>query len=250
MPTDRIPEIENALILGATSDIAIALAHLLSARGVNLLLAARNMNELGKTAGMLNKYSSSKVTLLPFNALEFEKHASFAQSLPYIPDVTICAFGYLGNQQKAETDTAEQKLIYDTNYAGAVSILNHIVKLYEQKGTGIIVGISSVAGDRIRQSNRYYGESKAAFSSYLYNLQQNLPAGIHTIIVKPGFVATKMTRHLKLPRFITATPNQVATTILSAIDYKMKEIYVLPVWRLIMFVIKIIPESIFKRLKM
>lgn len=250
MPKNRILEIKTALILGATSDIAVALAKELAGMGIKLLLAARNMEDLGKVANYINNYSVTELTLLEFDALKFEEHAVFIQNLPYLPDVTICAFGYLGNQQKAENDKDEQKLIYNTNFTGAVSVLNEIVKLYKQAGKGVIVGVSSVAGDRVRQSNKYYGESKAAFSSYLLGLQSQLPIGITTIIVKPGLVATKMTRHLKLPAYITAKPQQVARAIVKAIDRNTKEIYVLSVWRVIMFAIKLIPESMFKFLNL
>lgn len=141
--------------------------------------------------------------------------------------------------------------IMETNYVGAVSILELFANKFQQQREGVIVGISSVAGDRGRQSNYFYGSSKAAFTAYLSGLRNRLRMyNVQVLTVKPGYVKTAMTAHLQLPKFITATAEETADEIMRAIDLNKNEIYVLPVWRYIMLVIKLIPERIFKRMKL
>lgn len=240
----------NALILGAKSDIAMAIAVELAKQKVNLLLAARSCDSLKDFKHKLEREYAVSVELREFDALKYNTHADFVDSLPEYIDAVFCVFGYLGNQKLAEIDTSERELIWNTNYTGAESVLNCVATRFGRQGRGLIVGISSVAGDMIKPSNRFYGESKAAFTAYLNELRKRTQPAIHVLIVKPGFVDTKMTAHLILPPLITASATQVAQTICKAIVDKQTEIYVLPVWRYIMFVIRQIPESLFKYMKL
>lgn len=241
----------QVLILGATSDIAVALAHQYGASGYNLQLASRDINTLEPIKKDLEIRYEVQVNTYAFDATNFESHVAFYQSLEVKPDIAICVFGYLGDQTKASQDWQECKRIIETNYTGAVSILNIIANNFEQKKKGIIVGISSVAGERGRQSNYIYGSAKAGFTAYLSGLRNRLTKNnIHVVTVKPGFVDTRMTEHLDLPKPLTAKPAQVAKQIFSATKKKKNVLYVLPIWKIIMLVIKMIPESIFKKMKL
>ncbi|MEI9917747.1 MAG: SDR family oxidoreductase [Bacteroidota bacterium] len=224
----------NILILGASSDIGVALANEFTRRGDTVTLASRNPQ--GKE--------------IRFDALNFEGHLAWFNGLE-LPDVTICLFGYLGDQKKAQQDWNESKKIIDSNYTGAVSILNVVAEKYRSLGKGMIVGFSSVAGERGRQSNFIYGSAKAGFTAYLSGLRNSLyPAGVHVMTVKPGFMYTKMTKGLQLPASLTAKPEAVAKKVIGAIDSKKNVVYIMGIWRLIMFVIRSIPEFIFKRMKL
>jgi decaprenylphospho-beta-D-erythro-pentofuranosid-2-ulose 2-reductase len=151
----------------------------------------------------------------------------------------------------AQTNWTETSKIIHSNYTGAVSILNIVAEDYAKKRQGTIVGISSVAGERGRQSNYLYGSAKAGFTAYLSGLRNYLfQYGVHVMSVQPGFVYTKMTEDLKLPPLLTATPAQVASAIAKAIQKKKNVLYVKWMWRYIMFIIKSIPEPIFKKLKL
>lgn len=240
----------SALILGAKSDIAKAIAVKLAGQKVNLLLAARGCDDLKEFKHKLEREYAVSSELREFDALKYDTHAGFVDSLPESIDTVFCVFGYLGNQQLAETDIAERDLIWNTNYKGAESVLEHIAKRFNRQGRGLIVGVSSVAGDRVRASNRFYGESKAAFTGYLNELRKRIQPAVQVLVVKPGFVDTKMTAHLKLPPVVTAGPADVAKAVVKAIVDNQTEIYVLSVWRYIMFVIRLIPESLFKHLKL
>jgi decaprenylphospho-beta-D-erythro-pentofuranosid-2-ulose 2-reductase len=241
----------TALILGATSDIAIALARQLGSSGYDLQLAARNVDALKAIKSDIEIRNKVSVTTHELDALNFESHQAFYDSLPQRADLAILVFGYLGDHSKAITDWAESSRILNTNYVGAVSILNVVATDFEKRKSGVIVGISSVAGDRGRMSNYLYGSAKAGLTAYLSGLRNRMAhAGVHVLTIKPGFVRTQMTEGLKLPAPITAEPEQVAKRILWAVKKNKNSIYVLPIWSLIMLVIRNIPESIFKKLKL
>jgi decaprenylphospho-beta-D-erythro-pentofuranosid-2-ulose 2-reductase len=163
----------------------------------------------------------------------------------------VCVFGILGENEKATSDWTQASTIINTNYTGAVSILNVIARYYEQKGEGVIVGISSVAGLRGRQSNYLYGSAKAGFTAYLSGLRNKLyHKGVHVVTVQPGFVYTKMTEDLKLPKMLTAKPAEVADAVYSAVIKKKDVIYVKWFWKYIMLMIRNVPEFVFKKMKL
>jgi len=241
----------HVLILGATSDIAQALAYRYAQEGYNITLAARQVNRLDNLVSDVTIRHQVNVALVDFDALDFESHASFYEGLSSKPDVVICVFGYLGTQESAQTDFAEAKMIIDTNYTGAVSILNLVANDFERQKKGAIIGIGSVAGDRGRGSNYLYGSAKAGFTAYLSGLRNRLvKSGVQVLTVKPGFVRTKMTQNLKLPPVITATPEQVANDIYRANRSGRSVLYTRWMWQFIMLIIRHIPEFVFKRLSL
>lgn len=241
----------TVLILGASSDMAVAIAQKMGSSGYNIQLAARNVARLQPLQSDLSIRYNISSTLHEFDAEKPEGHAAFFSSLPTLPDVTICVFGYLGEQKLAETDWKECERIIRVNYTGAVSILNIVANAYAAQGKGIIVGISSVAGERGRQSNYFYGSAKAGFTAYLSGLRNRLfHDKVHVLTVQPGFVYTRMTENMPLPGLLTATPVYVADMVYKAILKKKNIIYVKWFWRWIMLIIKSIPEFMFKKLKL
>ncbi len=241
----------TVLILGAGSDMAVALARRYAAAGHTIQLAARNPQQLRPLEQDLRIRHRIAATVHAFDALNFESHAAFYQSLPTPPDIVICVFGYLGDQEKGQQDWNEASRIINTNYTGAVSILNIAAESMAARGTGTIIGISSVAGDRGRMSNYLYGSAKAGFTAYLSGLRNRLwHSGVHVMTVEPGFVATQMTEHLTLPPLLTAQPAEVAEDIFKAAENKKNVLYTKWFWRYIMTIIRNIPEPIFKKKKL
>jgi len=242
---------DRILILGGSSDIAMAFARLAAMNGHPLLLAGRSITKLSALKSDLEIRYQVEVEIESFDALDPPKHGDFMVNVDPVPPITVCAFGYLGDQEVSSLNWAESAKVIHTNFTGAVSILNLIANHYQMAGRGTIVGISSVAGDRGRQSNYIYGSAKAAFSTYLAGLRNRLQhAGVRVITIKPGFVNTKMTRGLPLPGPLTASPEQVGKAIMKSIRKGSNIVYVLPIWRPIMFIIRSIPEFAFKRLKL
>ncbi|HVI46164.1 MAG TPA: SDR family oxidoreductase [Chitinophaga sp.] len=241
----------TVLLLGAGSDMAIAIARKFAAEKYNIQLAARNTAALEPLQKDLQIRYGITATTHSFDATAFDTHPAFYTALPVQPDITICVFGYLGDQTKAQEDWTEARTIIDTNYTGAVSVLNVVAESYAAKKAGAIVGISSVAGERGRQSNYMYGSAKAGFTAYLSGLRNRLfRSSVHVMSVQPGFVNTRMTQHLTLPPLLTAQPEAIANAVFSAVRKKKNTIYVKWFWRYIMLIIKLIPEGIFKKLKL
>lgn len=241
------------LILGATSAIARGTAAAFARRGHSLYLAGRDLEELRRDAADLGIRYGVEVRFGSFDAEATEHHTAFLERISSemgeLAGVLV-AFGYLGDQAKAAADFAETLAIINRNFIGAVSILNLCAARMEQRGSGFIAGIASVAGDRGRQSNYTYGAAKGAFALYLQGLRNRLfPAGVRVLTVKPGFVDTGMT--FGMPGlFLVATPAAVGERIARAAERGRDVLYVPWFWRYIMLIITHIPERIFKRLKL
>ena len=184
--------------------------------------------------------------------LDLEKKVDY-NKLDYISsDLLFCATGFLG--EDSETGLYNNKnteKIIGVNYAKLVPLLNYFAQKMETKRSGTLIVLSSVAGERGRQSNFIYGSAKAGMTAYLSGLRNYLfSKKVHVLTVKPGFMATKMTDGLPLNPKLTAMPKQAADCIYKAYKSKKDVAYVLPIWFLIMMVIKNIPEFIFKKLKL
>jgi short-subunit dehydrogenase len=239
---------KTILIIGAKSDIALAVAHKFASEGYSLQLAARNSSELYEIVSDLKIRYEIKVTVYELDILKNEIFADWVNSLDSLPDIAFCAVGILGNQEDDEKNVFNSALVMRTNYEGPALLLSEIANLFEKRGSGSIIGISSVAGDRGRASNYIYGSSKSAFTAFLSGLRNRLHiSNINVITILPGFVNTKMTSHLALPIGITSTSKKIASLVYKS-KSKSKIIYVFP-WRFIMMLILFIPESIFKKLK-
>ena len=241
----------TVLILGAGSDMAVAIAREFAGNKYDIQLAARNVSAIAPLEQDLRIRYQVQTSSYAFDATDFNSHTAFYNSLPIKSDITIAVFGYLGSQEKGQSDWTEAARILHTNYTGAVSILNVVAEDYASRGAGTIVGISSVAGERGRQSNYLYGSAKAGFTAYLSGLRNRLfHKGVHVLSVQPGFVYTRMTENLPLPALLTAQPQDVAKDIYKAVKAKKNTIYTKWFWRYIMLIIKSIPEFIFKKLKL
>ncbi|HYK57516.1 MAG TPA: SDR family oxidoreductase [Flavisolibacter sp.] len=239
------------LILGATSDIGFAVAKKFASEKYDVQLAGRNPEQLKPLQSDLQIRYGIHCSIHSFDAMHMDSHPSFYESLSPKPDVTVYVIGYMNDNEKVIANWSETLRTIHTNYTGAVSILNIISADYAGNCSGTIVGISSVAGNRGRQSNYIYGSAKAAFTAYLSGLRNKLfHAKVHVMTVLPGFVYTKMTEHLKLPALLTAKPDDVANAIYKGVRKKKDVIYVKWFWRWIMLIITSLPEGMFKKKKL
>ncbi len=242
----------RALILGAKSAIAQAIVERLE--GYDFVLAARRSNELEPFAADLRLRRSCQVDLIDFDALDFT-------SLEHLPqqvhktcgefDLVVLVFGYMGDQESGRRDTEEMAQTINANFTGAAIALAHLANYLENRDKkGGLIGISSVAGDRGRQSNYLYGAAKGGLSLFLQGLRNRLATTpVHVLTVKPGFVDTPMTQDLD-GLFLVAPPAKVADDIVRAYEKKKNVLYTPFFWRWIMLLIRSIPERIFKKLKL
>ena len=237
------------LIVGAKSDIAKELAKEYARNGYNLYLAARRNESLSDLSSDIRIRYGVDVQLKELDITDFQSHSGFYENLNPKPLGVIVVSGYMADQKECEKDWAKTLDTINVNYTGPVSLLNIVANDMEQNKNGFIVGISSAAGDRGRKANYIYGSSKAAFSAYLSGLRNRLyDSNVQVLTVKPGFVNTKMTQGLNLPERLTAEPRDVAVDIFKAQQNKKDALYTKARWRLIMFIIKNIPEFMFKKL--
>jgi hypothetical protein len=238
------------LILGAHSDIGQALARAYARQGRPLLLAARAPGRLEADAADLKLRYNTAVTLLPFDVLDRPAHRPFLDGLAPFPATVVSVLGFMGDQAVSEQDAEAAHLVMETNYTAPALFLGEVANRLLGSG-GTIVGISSVAGDRGRATNYVYGSAKAGFTAFLSGLRNRLAkTNVHVITVKPGFVDTRMTAGMKLPPLLTAQPEEVADAIVAAEAKHRDVIYVRSIWRIVMTVISLIPERIFKMLRL
>ena len=166
-------------------------------------------------------------------------------------DAFFCSVGYLGDQKKAEQDIRECDLIMQANFNGLLPMLTATAQFFKHQRSGSIMVVSSVAGERGRCSNYCYGSSKAAMTAFLSGMRCSLlPYNVHVMTIKPGYVATRMVAHKKLPPYITASTQRVAKDIVKGFKRRSSVVYTMWLWRYIMAVVRLIPEFIFKRLNM
>jgi NAD(P)-dependent dehydrogenase (short-subunit alcohol dehydrogenase family) len=240
-------------VLGATSAIARGTAAALARRGYPLYLGGRDESELVRIAADLNIRYQAEVRYGAVDASDYATHRLFLEGVVETMgglEGVVWTIGYLGDAMVARTQFQEAERVIVVNFTSAVSLLSECANYLEGKGSGFIIGLSSVAGDRGRQSNYHYGAAKGGLNLFLQGLRNRLfPAGVRVLTVKPGFVDTAMT--FGLPGlFLVASPRKVGERIVAALERPRDVIYVPGFWRYIMFVIRAIPESLFKRLKL
>ena len=240
------------LLVGGTSDIGRATALRYGAAGWRVLLAARNAEAARRNADDAAARTGVAVTVHALDVLESASFASFIDSLPVLPDTVVCVVGELGDQARAETDLDHAAMVLRTNFEGPALLLHLFGERFLARGSGTLVGVSSVAGDRGRASNYVYGAGKAGFTGFLSGLRNRLArTGIRVVTVKPGFVRTRMTAAMKLPPLLTAEPTEVGEAIFKVAETGRGDvIYVRWIWRVVMTIITMIPEPLFKRLRL
>lgn len=241
------------MIIGATSAMAEEAAKLYASEKANLYLFARNEEKLSLIKNDLMVRGASAVYTHPFDANDFESHKMLMEeaftTLGKV-DVVLIAHGSLPNQEECQADSLKAITEINTNGVSVVSILTHVANLMEQQKSGNITVITSVAGDRGRQSNYVYGAAKGMVSTFLQGLSQRLSkSGVHVLDIKPGFVDTPMTASFDKGA-LWAKPEKVAELIKTRIEKKSKFSYAPGFWFLIMTIIKNVPRVIFDKVKL
>jgi NAD(P)-dependent dehydrogenase (short-subunit alcohol dehydrogenase family) len=247
----------TVLVLGATSPIARALAREFARRGASVAVAARDVEEAGRLAGDLRVRFGVKAAAYRFDALEYAAHPRLVQQLAEEigpVEVAVVAFGELGDRARSIQDFDAARLVLETNYIGAASACEAVASAMAAAGRGTIVGIGSVAGDRGRYSNYFYGSAKGGFALYLQGLRARMyHHGVHVLTVKPGFIDTPMTWG-RMGRLPVASPESLAKAVTRAVERgstgrRSDVIYHPWFWRWIMAVVRLVPESRWKRLR-
>lgn len=243
----------TALVVGATSGMARWASVELARRGWKLILAGRDMDELNRIAADIEVRTGSHALVEEFHGEDLESIGLWWRKLRGDHEDlrgVLVAYGEMPDQDEVnqKPDLALTTMLL--NYNSPVYLLLHVARDFEEQRHGWIAAISSVAGDRGRPGNYLYGSAKGGFSHFLEGLRARLShAGVHVTTIKPGFVDSPMTFGLKLPPLPIADPRDVGKVIVQAIEGHKDVVYVPGFWRLVMFIIRSVPEKIFKRMK-
>ena len=244
---------KKIMIIGATSAIAMETARVFAGEGASLFLVARNQDRLDVLAQDLLARQAARVETCVADANQLERHEEILQQADKVfggLDAALIAHGTLSDQKACQESVPLTLEEFSTNALSYISWLTHLAGYFEKKRAGCIAAITSVAGDRGRQSNYVYGSAKAAVSTFLAGMRNRLfPAGVKVVTIKPGFVDTPMTRDYKKgPLF--AQPATVARGIHRAMQRGRSEVYLPWFWWGIMMIVRNVPEFVFKRMKM
>ncbi len=240
---DYIPK--NVLVLGANSDVAKAAIALYVKEGHKVIAASRTTDELN--AFVQQQGFAGNIIVQYFDATAFNTHRQFYDNLPYKPNIVLYAAGFLKNNEAAMLDWESSFKMMKVHYCGAVSIINIIVADKGNNRLEKIIGLSSLSGVRGRKSNFIYGSTKSAFTQYLAGLRQYLALqNIHVHVIIAGYIRSKMTAGLNLPQSLMLEPSFIANTVV----YTPKRFIIVPgfKWKIIYFILKILPEKLVAKL--
>ena len=250
---DALGEVSSALVFGGSSEIALATVRRMAGRRLRtVVLAVRRPDALDEAAAGLRAAGATTVEAVAFDATDpaeahervvaeaFDRHGDI--------DLVLVAAGVLGDQARLERDPAAARATVETNFSGLVSATLAAANRLRAQGHGTIVVLSSVAGERARRSNFVYGASKAGLDAFAQGLGDALaPAGVRVVVVRPGFVHTRMTAGLAAAPLAT-TPDKVADAVVAAVARGSHTVWAPAPLRLVMAILRHLPRPIFRRL--
>lgn len=248
---DALGSVQSVLVLGGTSDIALATVRALVADRTRTVVLGVRDPERFERADELRAAGATTVEAARFDADDVNSHERFASDVFERHgdiDLVLLAFGVLGDQQVSERDPAAAVAVLRTNFVGAVSVTTAIVRRLRHQGHGTIVALSSVAGERARKSNYVYGSSKAGLDAFFQGLGDSLAGtGVDVIVVRPGFVKSKMTAGLE-PAPLSTTPEAVAEATIAGVRRGAHTVWAPAALRYVMLALRLLPRPIFRRL--
>lgn len=237
---------QSVLILGANSDVAKQCIRQYISKGFSVMAASRNIQSLEDFI-VENNLDRSKITVLYFDAADFDSHQKFYTELPVKPHIAVYAAGFLVDNQKALTDFKGAKQMMEVNYMGGVSILSIIAMDKTNKNLKRIIGLSSLSGVRGRKSNFVYGSTKSAFTQFLAGLRQELASRkiiVNALVI--GYIRTKINEGLELNESLIMEPDYVAGFVVNAGN----SFTIVPnfKWKIIYHILRLLPESLAAKL--
>lgn len=247
---DAVGNPQSLLLLGGTSDIALAIGdRYASARPLRIVLAARPSDRRKAAAERLTA-GGNEVVELDFDAADTDSHPGVIEQAfsGGDIDVTVVAFGLLGDPEQAWQDHRTAVELAHVNYTAAVSVGVALAAKLKEQGHGSVIALSSVAGERVRRSNFVYGSTKAGFDGFYLGLGEALaPHGARVTVVRPGFVRTKMTEGLDAAP-LAQTADQVAEVAVAAARKGKDLVWAPAQFRFVMSALRHVPRPIFRKL--
>jgi decaprenylphospho-beta-D-erythro-pentofuranosid-2-ulose 2-reductase len=250
---DAFGSVQSVLVLGGASEIAVATARRLAQRRARtVVLAGRDTVRMQSAAQELRDAGAERVEVVPFDALRSDEHERFVSEMWSRHgefDLVLLAFGVLGDQERDERDAAAALHVLDVNFRGAVSVGIPVAQRMRAQGHGCIVVLSSVAGERARRANFVYGASKAGLDAFFQGLADSLVgSGVQVLVVRPGFVHTRMTEGRPAAPFAT-TPDRVAEDIVRGIAGNAVTVWSPGLLRPVMSAVRHLPRPVFRKMR-
>jgi decaprenylphospho-beta-D-erythro-pentofuranosid-2-ulose 2-reductase len=244
---------QSVLVLGGTSEIGLAITRaLVGRRAKTVVLAGRHPEDLKPVADELASLGATRTGVVAFDALDTAGHDAFVDDAfaTYGDfDLVLLAWGVLGDQEEAERDTAAALAVLQTNFLGAAAVLLPLARRMKTQGHGTLVVLSSVAAERARKANFVYGSSKAGLDAFCQGLGDSLVGtGVKVVIVRPGFVHTKMTAG-KAPAPLSTTPEKVAEAVVAGLEKGAETIWAPAPLRFVMSGMRHLPRGVFRKIK-
>lgn len=251
MVTDALGRLRTVLLLGGTSEIGLAIVSAMAGRGLNTVVLAGRRPAALEAAAVPLRSAGLRVAAHAFDADLVDEHeALIADVVARYGDLdaTIVAFGVLGDQMQGENDPHAAVAVARTNFVGGISVLTVLGRRLREQGHGKIIVLSSVAGEHVRRSNYIYGASKAGLDGFALALGEALMGtGASVLVVRPGFVRTRMTTGLAIPPLST-TPAQVADAVLQGLRRNASIIWVPASLRGVISVLRHLPRNVVRRI--
>lgn len=249
------PSGKAVIVLGALSAIAEATARLYAKEGARLILAGRNRERLSQVASDLLVRGAAQAEVWPLDLATADCNSEFTRMISGLGgsvDVVLLFYGVLGDQKRAEEDVAELRRILTVDFTSAAEWCMAAAAQLERQQHGVLVAVSSVAGDRGRQSNYAYGAAKAGLSTFVQGIAHRLaPTKARAVAVKLGFVDTPMTEHIDKGGPLWAKPEQVARRLKAVADRPTSPVVYIPwFWRWIMLLVRNAPAAVFHKTKL
>jgi decaprenylphospho-beta-D-erythro-pentofuranosid-2-ulose 2-reductase len=253
MSSTQRSEGQRVLVLGGSSEIALAIVRELHSRSPrDVALVGRSTVALNGAAEELRSAGCARVSTFELDALELARHREVLErALQELggADIVILAVGLLGERGGLPTDIAAASDVLQVNLVAAGSLMMHAATLLSGGPCATIVVLSSVAAERPRRANVVYGASKAGLDSLAQGLADAMhDRGVRVLVVRPGFVATKMTRGLA-PAPLATTPGAVAEAVADGIDRDAGTVWVPGSLRWVMVVMRLLPRRVFRRIE-
>ena len=246
---DALGRPQSLLLLGGTSEIALAVARAWTDARPVVTLAARPGARRDEAAAGLQE-AGFEVEVWDFDAESTDTHPALIEAVAAVRDIDVAlvAFGVLGDEEEAWTDHAAAVRVARVNYTGAVSVGVCLAEVFKRQGHGTVVALSSVAGERVRRSNFVYGSSKAGMDGFYLGLGEALREyGARVLVVRPGFVRTRMTQGRE-PAPMSVTADQVADAVVRGVASRAELVWVPPLLRGVMSGLRHLPRPLFRRL--
>lgn len=248
---DALGSVQSVLVLGGTSEIGLATVRtLIGERVRTVVLGVRDPDGFDAADG-LRTIGATTVDVVHFDADDTDSHERFVDDVfdrHGDIDLVLLAFGVLGDAEHNASDAHAAVSVVRTNFVGAVSVAVPLARRLRRQGHGTLVALSSVAGERVRKSNFVYGSSKAGLDGFCQGLADSLAGtGVHVMVVRPGFVRTKMTAGLE-PAPLSTTADAVAAAIVAGLRRNATTVWVPSTLRVVMLVLRLLPRPLFRRL--